>query len=150
MTGCPVRSAKPAGDSRSAPTVAFPTMPAGQPTPARTRRAALGRQVFEHLGELGAQPLGGDLRRVVEQLGEGRSLKRQHAELGQDLLLPHALQQRMPAGFAACGALGLGLDHGSRRLLGTGQGQFLTGMFVGCVIHHAPSSHASPSRRRPY
>src|SRR5262249_47699496 len=36
--GLPVRNANPDGDSKSAPTVALPTMPSCQPTPARTRR----------------------------------------------------------------------------------------------------------------
>jgi hypothetical protein len=38
MTGLPVRKAYPAGDSRSAPTVAAPTSPSSQPTPVRRRK----------------------------------------------------------------------------------------------------------------
>ena len=38
ITGLPVFKANPAGDSRSAPTVAEPTTPSSQPTPARTRK----------------------------------------------------------------------------------------------------------------
>src|ERR1700716_882473 len=36
ITGLPVRSENPAGEARSAPTVATPTTPSPQPTPART------------------------------------------------------------------------------------------------------------------
>ena len=38
ITGLPVRSAKPAGEARSAPTLATPTTSGPQPTPARTSR----------------------------------------------------------------------------------------------------------------
>ena len=44
ITGLPVCSAKPAGEARSAPTLASPTMPGGQPTPARiSSRFSAGR-----------------------------------------------------------------------------------------------------------
>ena len=68
---------------------------------------------------IGAQALGGEPGGPVEQLGERRALERQHAELGQELLLPHALaaararsrlhRARSPSGGS--------LDHGLRRIV---------------------------------
>ena len=70
MTGLPVRRAKPAGEARSAPTVATPTTPGSQPTPARTRSRFSIRDVLQHLAELGAQAFGRQPRGLGQKLVE--------------------------------------------------------------------------------
>ena len=70
----------------------------------------LGRDVFQHLAELGAQPFGRQARGVGEKRVERRALQRGHAQLGQYFLLPDTLlqcAQREVRGPARR----LGLDH---------------------------------------
>jgi len=70
MTGLPVRNANPAGDARSAPTVATPTTP-GLPTHAgANEQVALGWNILENLAELGTQAFARQARGFVEKLGE--------------------------------------------------------------------------------
>ncbi len=70
ITGLPVFSAKPAGEARSAPTLASPTMPGGQPTPARISSRFSAGRCSSTLAEVGAQALGGEPGGQVEQLRE--------------------------------------------------------------------------------
>src|ERR1700680_4339089 len=53
------------------------------------------RQVLEDFGELRSQAFSGEPRRLVEQLAKRDALQSEHAELGKDLLLPHAKAKRI-------------------------------------------------------
>ena len=74
-------------------------------------KAVLSRNVFEHLTELSAKALRGEPRRIGKKLVEPRSLQRADAELGQDLLLTHAVLKRVQKGICGFGC-GFGFDDG--------------------------------------
>src|ERR1700738_5743090 len=66
-------------------------------TPANTganEEAVLGRDIFKHLAELGAQTFRRQACGIDQQLIERYALQRRDAQLGQDLLLPYSLLQR--------------------------------------------------------
>ena len=122
ITGLPVVSAKPAGEARSGPDAGFPDDARRPADAGPDQQPVLGRQVLQHLGELGAQALGGEPGGQVEQLRERRALERQHAELGQQLLLAHALAQLAQARPVRLLAVGRLLDHRLATIVRAGQG----------------------------
>ena len=66
-------------------------------TPANTganEEAVLGRDIFKHLAELGAQTFRRQACGIDQQLIERCALQRRDAQCGQDLLLPDSLLQR--------------------------------------------------------
>ena len=93
MTGRPVFSANPAGEARSAPIAGDADNARVPADPGPDQKAVFGGNIFEHLAKLGAQPLGGQTRRIVQKLIEPRSMQGANPELGQNFLLPDALVQ---------------------------------------------------------
>ncbi len=89
--------------------------------PGADQELVLGRMVLEHLGELRAQALGGEPRGQVEQLRERRALECLDAQLGQQLLLTHALAQLAQARALRLLAGGWLLDHRLATFLHHGQ-----------------------------
>ena len=94
MTGFPVRKAKPAGDSRSAPTLATPTTPGSHPTPARTSSRFSAGMCSRTLENSAPRPRAARQRRFGEQLIYRTTLQGRHAKLGKNFLLQDALAQR--------------------------------------------------------
>ncbi len=83
-------------------------------TPAHSRphdKVILGRDVFEDLAELGAQPLRREPRGLRQQLIECRTLERHDSEFRQNLLLSDALLQGPQRHIRRVGARPR-LDHG--------------------------------------
>ena len=83
-------------------------------TPAHSRpheEVVLGRNVFEDLTELGAQPLRREPRRLRQQLIECRALERHDSKFRQNLLLSNALLQGPQRHIRRVGARPR-LDHG--------------------------------------
>ena len=71
--------------------MALPTTPSIPADTGAHQQPIVARLIFENLAEFRVEALGGQPRRLVEQLDERRALQRQHAEFGEDLLLPQAL-----------------------------------------------------------
>ena len=80
-----------AGRSRSAPTVAEPTTPSSQPTPARTRSRFSAGIYSRTLQYSASQSLGCNASSVLEHVHKSRTLQRKDAELREQFLLPNAL-----------------------------------------------------------
>ena len=64
------------------------------PDPRAHQETVLGRHVFQDLAIFRVQPLGRQPCRVIQKIGQSRALKRQHAKLSENLLLPDSLSQR--------------------------------------------------------
>ena len=110
ITGLPVRSANPAGEARSAPMLACADDACVPADAGPDQQPVLGRDVFQHLAELGPQRLGGEPRRFGQELVEVGALQGGHAQLGQNFLLADTLMQSTQ-GEVRGPARRLGLDH---------------------------------------
>src|SRR5262249_55268239 len=99
ITGLPVRSAKPQGEARSAPTLAVPIRPSFQPPPARSKSPYFSRNILQDVTELRFSPLRRTTDGLVEQLRESIALARLGTEFGHKFLLANAQLQRTIAGL---------------------------------------------------
>jgi hypothetical protein len=96
ITGFPVCKAKPAGEAKSAPTVALPTTPF---VPAHTgpdQETVVSRDVFQNFAVFYAGSFRCHACGVIKHICEACTLQGEDAEFGQQLLLSNSQAQRAP------------------------------------------------------
>ncbi len=100
---------------------------AGRPdnafVPANTgphQQPVLSRHIFQNLAVFRLQPFRREAHGLIEQVGEGRTLERQHAQIGQNLLLANTQPQRSFGQAERIAVIGSPFDD--RLVFGGGRG----------------------------